>query len=209
MSVRFDVAVWRARALSALTQLTLIFVGVTLAFLFEGWRKQLDSAADVRQTIDGLITELRHYEQHGGELATRMQQSIDTWRIEDRAGRQAVLDLYRIPGAPYAPAAAWTSAVSSGVANQLDPALRLELGWYYSEMGGIHVNYARHISFHEREIMPRVLEGAAAFYGQDGSLKPEFRVHLALYEEFVADLKRLSLQAGELRLKLEALRAKM
>jgi hypothetical protein len=62
MPFRFDTALWRSRALSALAQLTLIFVGVTLAFVFEGWRKQLDEAADVRQTVDGLITELRHYD---------------------------------------------------------------------------------------------------------------------------------------------------
>lgn len=82
-------------------------------------------------------------------------------------------------------------------------------GWYYSEMGGIHANYARHIAFHEREVMPRVLQDAAAFYDADGKLKPEFRVHLQLYEEFVSDLKRLSAQGGELRHELEALRAKM
>lgn len=209
MPLRFDTAVWRARALSALTQLTLIFVGVTLAFVFEGWRKQLDEAAEVRQTIDGLITELGHYENHGGALAQRMEQSVEAWRAEDRAGRQAALDLYRIPGAPYPPAAAWNSAVSSGVANKLDPALRLELGFYYSEMVGIHANYSRLIAFHEHEVMPRVLQGAAVFYGPDGKLKPEFRVHLALYEEFVADAKRLSAQGGKLAHKLEQLRAKM
>ena len=209
MPPRFDTALWRARALSALAQLTLIFVGVTAAFVFEGWRKQLDEAADVRQAVDGLITELRHYEKHGGELAQRMEQSVEAWRVEDHAGRQAVLDLQRIPGAPYPPAAAWNSAVSSGIANKLPPDLRLELGWYYSEMGGIHANYARLIAFHEREVMPRVLEGAASFYGPDGKLKPEFRVHLKLYEEFVADAKRLSTQGGELARKLEAMRARM
>lgn len=209
MSLRIDAALWRARALMALAQLALIFVGVTLAFVFEGWRKQLDEASDVRQTIDGLIVELGHYEKHGGELALRMEQSVEAWRAEDRAGRHAVLDLYRIPGAPYPPAAAWESAVSSGVANRLDPVLRLELGWYYSETSGIHANYARQIAFHEREVMPRALQGAAAFYDADGKLRPEFRVHLQLYEEFVADLKRLSAQGGELRHKLEALRATM
>jgi len=209
MRHRFDGALWRARVLNALAQLTLIFVGVTLAFVFEGWRKQLDEAADMRQTVEGLITELRHYEEHGTELARLMEQSVETWRAEDRAGRQAVLDLHRIPGAPYPPAAAWNSAVSSGIANKLEPKLRLELGWYYSEMGGIHANYTRHLSFYEREVMPRVLEGAPAFYGPDGKLKSEFRVHLALYEEFVADLKRLSAQGGELRRKLESLRAQM
>lgn len=209
MPRRFDAALWRARALAALAQLTLIFVGVTLAFVFEGWRKQLDEAADVRQTVDGLIIELGHYERHGNELARLMRQSIEAWHEEDRAGRQAPLALQRIPGAPFPPAAAWNSAVASGVANKLDPALRLDLGWYYSEMIGIHANYARLIAYHEREVMPRILQGAGAFYGADGKLKPEFRVHLALYEEFVSDLEKLSPRAGALRAQLEASRKKM
>jgi len=55
--------------------------------------------------------------------------------------------------------------------------------------------------------MPRALQGAAAFYGPDGKLLPEFRVHLTLIGEFAADLKRLSLRAGELKQKLEVKQA--
>jgi len=209
MRTRFDAALWRARVLGALQQLTVIFVGVTLAFVFEGWRKDLDEAADKRRTVDSLITELRHHSNHGSELAQKIGQSIEAWHAEDRAGRQASLDLLRIPGAPYPPMAAWSSAISSGMANKLEPTLALELGWYYSELGGIHSNYIRQLPFEEREVMPRVLQGAAAFYGADGKLKPEFRAHLMLYEEFVADLTKLSAQAGVLLKKLEILRAKM
>ena len=207
MPLRLDASLWRNRALAAFAQLATIFVGVTLAFVFDGWRKEIDESVEARHTLDGLIVELGHYERHGGALAVKMQQSIEAWRAEDRAGRQAPLDLHRIPGAPYPPAAAWNSAVSSGVVNRMDPTLRVELGWFYSEVGGIHVNYARHIAFHEREVMPRVIEGAAAFYGPDGKLKPEFQVHLALMQEFVTELKRLCVQAGELHRKLDAKRS--
>jgi len=55
--------------------------------------------------------------------------------------------------------------------------------------------------------MPRALLGAPAFYGSDGKLLPEFQVHLALIGEFAADLKRLSLRAGELKQKLEGYQA--
>ena len=209
MPLRIDYALWRKRALAALAQLTTIFLGVTLAFLFEGWRKQLDEAADVRQTIDGLIVELTHYEDHGADLVAKLAKSIDAWHAAERAGRQAPLDIFRIPGAPYPPAAAWESAVSSGVVNRMDPALRIELGWFYSELIGIHVNYQRYLAFQEREVMPRVIEGAAAFYGPDGKLKPEFQVQLALTEEFLADLKRETAEAGKNRRKLMELRARM
>ena len=56
--------------------------------------------------------------------------------------------------------------------------------------------------------MPRALQGAAAFYGPDGKLLPQFEVHIALVGEFATDLKRLSQRAGELKSKLEALKYK-
>ncbi|SRR5258706_8890092 len=204
MNNRFDPERWRARTISALAQLTAIFVGVTLAFLFEGYRKQIDEAADLRQAVDNIVTELGHFEEHGTTLAERIAQSIEAWHEADHAGRQEAPVLHRIPGAQSPPTAAWDSAVSSGLANRLEPALRLELGWFYSEYVGIHANYARRESFAEQEVMPRALQGAAAFYGSDGKLRPEFQVHLALMGEFAADLKRLSLQAGELKRKLQA-----
>ena len=114
MPPRFDASLWRNRALAALAQLATIFVGVTLAFVFDGWRKQLDQSEDVRQTMDGLIAELGHYDKNGHELAARFEQSIEAWRAEDRAGRQAPLDLFRIPGAPYPPAACLRPAPACG-----------------------------------------------------------------------------------------------
>jgi len=203
MVKRFDSIIWRARAIAALAQLTTIFIGVTLAFLFEGYRKQIDEAADLRQAVAGIISELGHYAERGNFHALQFEQSIEAWREADRAGHQAAPLLYRLPGALTPPAAAWESALSSGAASHLDPALKLEIGYFYNEMLGIHANYRRQVDFAEREVMPRALKGAAAFYGSDGKLLPEFQVHLALIGEFAADLKRLSLRAGELKQKLE------
>jgi len=207
MVKRFDSVIWRARAIGALAQLTTIFIGVTLAFLFEGYRKQIDEAADLRQAVAGIISELGHYAERGNFHALQFEQSIEAWRETDRAGHQAAPLLYRLPGALTPPAAAWESALSSGAASHLDPALKLEIGYFYNEMLGIHANYRRQVDFAEREVMPRALKGAAAFYGSDGKLLPEFQVHLALIGEFAADLKRLSLRAGELKQKLEGYQA--
>ena len=204
MPVRFDPAVWRARALAALAQLALIFVGVTLAFVFEGWRKEIDEAAETRQTVKSLMSELGHYEERGLFHAERFEQSIVALREAERAGRREPLLLYRLPGALRPPAAAWEAAVSSGVANRIDPALRLEIGWLYSELVGVHENYRRQVEFAEREVMPRALQGADGFYGPDGRLLPQFQVHIALVAEFAQDVKRLSAKAGELKRKLEA-----
>jgi len=72
----------------------------------------------------------------------------------------------------------------------------------------VHANYRRQVEFAEREVMPRALQGAAAFYGSDGKLQPQFQVHLSLVAEFAADIKRLCLRASELKQKLEASQAR-
>jgi hypothetical protein len=208
MTRHFDSAIWRARVIAALAQLTTIFVGVTLAFLFEGYRKQIDEAADTRQAVAGIIHELGHYAERGAFHAGKFEQSIEAWREGDRAGRQTAPVLYRLPGALSPPAAAWESALSSGAASHLDPTLKLEIGYFYNEMIGIHANYRRQVEFAEREVMPRALQGASAFYGSDGKLLPQFEVYVTLVGEFAADLKRLSLRAAELKSKLEAMQAR-
>ena len=58
----------------------------------------------------------------------------------------------------------------------------------------------------EREVLPRIALGPAAFYGTDGRIQPSFRVHMDLQKEFAADLRKLSNQAHDLRLKLETVR---
>jgi len=208
MAKRFDPAIWRTRAIGALAQLTTIFIGVTLAFLFEGYRKQVDEAADVRQAVAGIAYELGHYSERGLFHVQKFEQSIEDWRQADREGRQAVPLVYRLPGALTPPAAAWESALSSGAASHLDPELKLEIGFFYSEFIGVHANYRRQVEFAEREVMPRALQGAAAFYSPDGKLQPQFQVHLALVAEFAADIKRLCLRASELKQKLEASQAR-
>ena len=96
--------------------------------------------------------------------------------------------------------------VSSGLTRLMDPDLRTELGLFYSEMVGIHDNYDRYNQFTEHEVLPRVALGPDAFYGTDDRILPAFRVHMDLQKAFAADLRNLSNQAHDLRLRLETVR---
>jgi hypothetical protein len=87
----------------------------------------------------------------------------------------------------------------------LEPNLRRELGYFYSALVGIHDNYDRYNQFTEREVLPRSLSWADAFYGPDGHLLPAFRVHMNLQKELAEDLRRLSNMAHDLRVRLEAI----
>jgi hypothetical protein len=77
----------------------------------------------------------------------------------------------------------------------LEPKLRMDLGYFYSEFVGIHDNSDRYNQFTEREVLPRIISGVDAF-----------RIHMDLRREFATDLRRLSGLAHDLRTRLEAIR---
>ena len=185
-------------------ELVVIFVGVTAAFIVENIREDRAAMDDLRQAARGIIVELRHYGERGQFHARNMLDPIEEWRQADAAGRRAAPAVYRIPGGPAPPTAAWDGAVSSGVANRLDPEFRRRLGYFYNEYRGIHTNYRRHLEFIEREVLPRTVVGVEAFY-PDGAFDPAVRTRLALLEEFAADLQRLSVEAETLADELEVL----
>jgi hypothetical protein len=78
---------------------------------------------------------------------------IGNWEDAESAGKRAVAGHCRIPGAPHPPAAAWNIAVASGIARMLEPGLRRDLGYFYSEFVGVHDNYDRYNQFTEREVL--------------------------------------------------------
>jgi hypothetical protein len=197
---------WRGHLGWLAAQLIVVFAGVTAAFVVENYRDNRNQQAEFHRALSGLIAELNRYETRGLEFADAMDAKISAWEQADRNGSRAIPGYFRIPGATHRPSAAWTTMVSSGLARLIEPGLRTELGLFYSEVIGIHDNYDRYNQFTEREVLPRIALGPDAFYGADGHIQPAFRVHMDLQREFAADLRRLSHQAHDLRLKLETAR---
>jgi hypothetical protein len=196
---------WRSRLGWLVGQLFVIFLGVSAAFVVENYRETLSQKEELHQSVTGIITELQHYEQRSVQFSDAFNAAVERWAAADREGRRAVPGYYRIPGAAHPPAAAWNTAVASGIARMLEPKLRMDLGYFYSEFVGIHDGYDRYNQFTEREVLPRLAGGPDAFYGPDGKLLAIFRVHMDLQNEFAADLRRLGQMAHDLRTRLEAL----
>ena len=196
---------WRSRLGWLVGQLFVIFLGVSAAFVVENYRETLNQKEELHQSVTGIITELQHYEQRSVQFSDAFNAAVERWAAADREGRRAVPGYYRIPGAAHPPAAAWNTAVASGIARMLEPKLRMDLGYFYSEFVGIHDSYDRYNQFTEREVLPRLAGGPDAFYGPDGKLLAIFRVHMDLQNEFAADLRRLGQMAHDLRTRLEAL----
>lgn len=188
-------------------ELFVVFAGVSAAFVVDNYRDRRTQTAEIDQGIAGIITELKHHENRTQEHANAILSNIARWKNDDQAGKRAIPGYYRIPGASHPPSSAWTLAVASGTARLIDPNLRLELGYFYSELVGIHDNYDRYNQFKEREVLTRIRSGPDAFYGQDGRLLPAFETHMELQSEFARELRKLGAKAHELRVRLEALQS--
>jgi hypothetical protein len=188
-------------------ELFVVFAGVSAAFIVENYRDNRNQIAEMHRAVAGIISELATTGTKAHKYSDAILAEIARWENADRAGKRAVPGYYRIPGAPHPPAAAWNSAVASGIARMLEPGLRRDLGYFYSEFVGIHDNYDRYNQFTEREVLPRSLSGPDAFYGPDGHLLPVFRVHMDLQKEFAEDLRRLGGTAHDLRVRLEAVQS--
>jgi hypothetical protein len=198
---------WRQRVGWLAGELLVVFAGVSAAFVIENYRDNRNQIAEMHQAVAGIITELKDTETKGRKYSDAILADIRRWEDADRAGKRAVPGYYKIPGAPHPPSAAWNSAVTSGVVRILEPNLRRDLGYFYSELLGIHDNYDRHNQFTEREVLPRAISGPDSFYGPDGRLLPVFRVHMDLQKEFAEDLRNLGGMARDLRVRLEAVQS--
>ena len=198
---------WRQRLAWLAGELLVVFAGVSAAFVVENYRDHRNQIAEMHQAVAGIIAELTSTETKARKYSDAILADIARWENADRSGTRAVPGYYRIPGAQHPPSAAWNSAVSSGIARMLEPSLRRDLGYFYSELLGIHDNYIRYNEFTEREVLPKALSGPDAFYGPDGRLLPDFRVHMNLQKEFAEDLRTLSSMAHDLRVRLEAVQS--
>jgi hypothetical protein len=197
---------WRAHLGWLAGELIVVFAGVSAAFVVENYRDNRNQASEFRQALSGVIAELNRYDTVGREYADRVNAKINEWEQADRSGHRATPGYYRIPGATHPPTAAWNTMVSSGLVRMIEPKLRMELGYFYSELVGVSDNYERYNQFTEREVLPRLATGPDSFYGPDGHLLPAFRVHMDLQQEFANDLRKLSAKAHDLRIQLERMR---
>ena len=187
-------------------ELVVIFVGVSAAFVVENYRDNRNQASEFHQALSGVTAELNRHEARAREFADGISAKIREWEDAARDGKRAIPGYYRIPGATHPPIAAWNTMVSSGLVRLIEPKLRTELGYFYSEFSGVHDNYDRYNQFTEREVLPRLAAGPDAFYGPDGRILAIFRVHMDLQQEFAIDLRDLSRKAHDLRTRLENIR---
>jgi hypothetical protein len=102
---------WRARLGWLASELVVVFIGVSAAFLIDNYRDSRAQAAEFHQALSGLIAELNRTETRGHEFADNITSKVDEWEKADRNHQRAIPGYYRIPGSTHPPTAAWNTMV--------------------------------------------------------------------------------------------------
>ena len=179
-------------------ELLTVFVGVTLAFLFDSYRQ---GAADKRrqhQLERALVHDIAVFDSASSGYARYLREGFARFDSLRAAGQRPVPFYLRIEGAERPPTDVWQAAMQSGAGELLDPEVIIQLASFYNEIGGEATRYERYALFTEEKIFPLLESDTTAFYDSSGALKPEFKGHMRQLREIMTDLETQTARARTL-----------
>ncbi|MEQ8330375.1 MAG: hypothetical protein RH859_07950 [Longimicrobiales bacterium] len=171
-------------------ELGVIFLGVTAAFLVEGWRQNHESRARVQHLTEALMEHLAAEDSVTGRMIATISGGLDQWQADADLGRRPVPFVVRIDGSLHPPVGVWEAVKESAAADLLDPRVLLQLSVYYNEIFGTADRFVPHNTFAEFEILPHLPQGSAAFYDASGALRPEFAAYMDRAADYRDSLAR-------------------
>lgn len=167
-------------------EFVLLVAGVFLGIQVSNWNEARIERERTSQVLDAFRAEMRDYigvQQSYGDKVAKGLAAFDAARA--RGGEPPPYFL-RVPGAQTPPTAVWQVAQRSGLAELVHPTLMFDLGFFYSEVDGVGINFVRYSGFVEREILPRVAD-PQVFYDENGNLKTEYQQNMQRLREWATD----------------------
>src|SRR5205814_8887370 len=113
MAHRSQNATWRERLAWLASELFIIFLAVSAAFVVENYRDHRTQLAEFHDAMSGVIAELRNTDAKARTYSDAILAELARREEADRDGTRAVPGHYRIPGANHPPTAARDSTVSA------------------------------------------------------------------------------------------------
>jgi hypothetical protein len=187
-------------------ELLVVFAGVSVAFIVETYRDNRNQIAEMHRAVAGIISELATTGTKALKYSDAILAEIPRWEDADRAGKRAVPGYYRIPGAPHPPAAAWNSAVASGIARMLEPWLRRDLGYFTANSLLFMTTTIDTTNSQNVACCQGVSRAGRVLRTRRTSATGFSRPH-GLAKEFAENLRRLSGMAQDLCVRLEAVQS--
>ena len=161
----------------ALFELVIVALGVLLAIQANNWNESRDQRRRTAQVVAVLRQDLQDSTTFEEKAGPEVDAGLAAFEAARRRGEQPIPYYYRIPGSDTPPNTAWESALQTGLADLIDPALLFDLGFFYSEQQGIGLRYSHYARFVEDQVLPWAND-PAHFYDAGGALKPEYAANM-------------------------------
>ncbi|MDN5204799.1 hypothetical protein QQ008_25640 [Fulvivirgaceae bacterium BMA10] len=182
-------------------ELIIVFCGVLLAFFVSDWRSKNIQKERYQKTIEVLHREISDFVSYGPIPVKAMEDSLQQYYQQRKNGLYPVPGHYREPRATGAPTAAWEATLASGAQEILPPDLFYELTLYYNRVESINEKFERY-SIRNEEMYLFIHDDPELDFYKNGKLRKEFRVHIQILEEVIAEIKLLIEEADTLKTKL-------
>lgn len=177
-------------------ELLVVFAGVTLAFLLEGYRAERAVEERRAEIVSAVVEELRGIAQGASQAETEAEAALETYR--DSATSRPVAPRPISPFLPFRPYV-WNAALESGAIEALDADQMLALSRLYARVDELRRTVDRAAAYSRDFIVPRLDEPAAAFYRDDGQrLRPRYGWYVEYFERVRSEAAWIQARADSL-----------
>jgi hypothetical protein len=187
-----------------LLELIIVFAGVYLAFLFNGYQASRQRAVRRAQLRAALASEIDVFSQSADRFAPILDSLQARWDSAYTAG--ACPEPLAVPsgGVDMPPRGIWQAVLASDPLSTLDVATMQSVSSFYNALDVLIEKYNRLRTFYEASIIPHS-DDSAGGYCRRGStvLRPEYRAYMNRFRDFLNLFKELQGAAADSRKKLD------
>jgi hypothetical protein len=157
-------------------EFTVVFAGVSLAFVADSLREGVNQRARADQTYRALEEELGDHVTKGQAVLDEYVAARDEWRESLEDGERPIP--WFIPWSMAGPPLdAWDAVLAAGGIDLIDPALFFGLVKYYRMVDWYLVPVDAPDAFVDNDILPYIEEGTERFYG-GADLSPKYKAYI-------------------------------
>ena len=178
-----------------LLELFAVFIGITAAFLLEGYRDERRDVERREQIVDVLAQELSEVSEARAELP-EFQDFFRTFNEQRSSGERPALVAF-FPTFSFR-GDMWESALQMGGVELLDVELAMRLSGFYGDVQGLRLSSDRWNQFVREILIPNLGAGSDEFYDSQGSLRPKYEWYPDLLRDFLGRVSGIVDEADSL-----------
>ncbi|MGQ0558732.1 MAG: hypothetical protein ACT4OE_03985 [Sphingosinicella sp.] len=185
-----------------LAELAIVFLGVYGASQVDDWRRARADDEQRRLVVASLEQFLDDLRQHDRTAWRGIDRQLAVFEAARNRGERPVPPYYREYRGERPPTQIWDALIASGGARLLPPDLLFDVARIINNMDSIGERYVRYNAFTETRLMQLAGAPAGLFYEANGTLKGDYRVHLAALREIREIERSLVIDAAGLSRRL-------